>query len=239
MRRLYEKKELLFALLWILAYCLVMAPVKGRFGYASPWMLLALLVFAAGIAAFVRSNHLEKKYGLARWPRDTKRFLCFLPMWILATGNLWDGFAPSYQGAAQLIAVLSMILVGFVEEMLFRGFLFRALITKEKAVTAIVITSLTFGMGHIVNLLAGQASLETAVQMVFAVVWGFILTMVLYKSGSLLPCILAHAMIDVFSLFGADVPLVDAICIGATIVVGSLYCLYLSRLKTEKNGEQT
>ena len=239
MRKLYEKKELLFALLWILAYCLVLAPIKGSFGYASPWMLLALLAFAAGIAAFVRSNHLERKYGLDAWPKDTRKYLYFLPMWILATGNLWDGFAPSYQGAAQLIAVLSMLLVGFVEVMLFRGFLFKALLKKEKVSTAIVITSLTFGMGHIVNLLAGQASLETFVQMLFAVAWGFILTMVCYKSGNLLPCIVAHAMIDVSAMFGADNPAVDAVCIGATIVVGTLYCLYLSRLKTEEQENES
>jgi hypothetical protein len=43
----------------------------------------------------------------------------------------------------------------------------------------------------------------------------------------------------VFSLFGADVPLVDAICIGATIVVGTIYCLYLKRLKTEENTSES
>jgi hypothetical protein len=160
-------------------------------------------------------------------------------MWILAAGNLWDGFAPSYRGAGLLIAVLSMVLVGYVEEMLFRGFLFRAMLRTGKAATAIVVSSLTFGMGHIVNLLAGQASFETAVQMVFAVVWGFLLTMVFYKSGSLLPCILAHAMIDAFSLFGADDPLADWIYVGATIVVGTIYCLYLSRLKTEENANES
>ena len=30
MRKLYEKSEILFAVLWILAYCFVMAPIKGN-----------------------------------------------------------------------------------------------------------------------------------------------------------------------------------------------------------------
>jgi hypothetical protein len=201
-------------------------------------MLLALLLFAAGGTAFVKANRLEGKCGLVGWPKNTRRFLYFLPMLILATGNLWDGFAPSYHGLPLLIAVLSMLLVGYVEELLFRGFLFKALLSEGRPAAAIVISALSFGMGHIVNLLAGQAGFETAVQMVFAVVWGFLLTMVFYKSGSLLPCILAHAMIDVFSLLGADVPLVDWICIGATIVVGTIYCLFLSRLKTEENANE-
>ena len=230
MRKLYEERGILFAVLWIAAYCLVMTPIRGSFGWDSVWMLLALFSFAAGITAFVRMNHLEEKLGLAGWPKDTKRFLYFLPMWVLATGNLWDGFAPSFHGLPLLIAVLSMVLVGYVEEMLFRGFLFRALLSKDRPAVAIVVSSVTFGMGHIVNLLAGQASLETLAQIVFAVSWGFILTMVYYRSGSLLPCILAHAMIDVFSLLGADNRLVDWICIGATILGAIGYCTYLSRL---------
>lgn len=238
MRKLYEKREVLFAVLWILAYCFIMAPIKGRFGLDSVWMLLALLLFAAGITAFVKTEHLEKKYGLSALPKDTKRFLYFLPMWILATGNLWDGFAPSCRGTAQLVAVLSMITVGYVEEMLFRGFLFKAILAGKRAVLAVIVSSLSFGMGHIVNLLAGQASAETLVQIVFAVSWGFILTMVFYKSGSLLPCIVAHAVIDASSLFGADDPLVDQLYIGATIVVGILYCLYLKRLKTPEVAEE-
>ena len=77
------------------------------------------------------------------------------------------------------------------------------------------------------------------IQIVFAVAWGFMLTLVFYKSGSLLPCVLAHMMIDVFSLFGKDDPLGDWICVGATVVVGTIYCLYLRRLKTEEShGEQ-
>ena len=231
MRKLYERREILFAVLWIIAYCFVTAPIKGEFGYESVVMLLVLSLFAAGITIFVKRNHLEAKYGLDKWPANTKLYLYFIPMWILATGNLWDGFAPSYQGMAQVIAVLSMILVGYVEEMLFRGFLFRAMLSKDSTVTAVVVSSVTFGMGHIVNLIAGQASFETAVQIVFAVSWGFILTMVYYKCGSLLPCIAAHAMIDAFSLIGADKLLLDQIVIGLTALVALVYCLYLSRQK--------
>ena len=239
MRKLYEERGILFAVLWIAAYCMVMAPIRGSFGWDSVWMLLALSAFAAGITAFVKKNRLVWKLGLAGWPKDTKRFLYFLPVWFLATGNLWDGFAPSFRGLPLLIAVLSMILVGYVEEMLFRGFLFRALLNKDRPAVAIIVSSVTFGMGHIVNLLAGQASFETLVQIVFAVSWGFILTMVYYKSGSLLPCIVAHAMIDVFSLLGADNVTVDMICVGATVLGAIGYCLYLSRIKEEAAMRET
>lgn len=78
----------------------------------------------------------------------------------------------------------------------------------------------------------GQASLETLMQIIFAISWGFILTMVFYKSGSLLPCIIAHAMIDTFSLYDTESDLTSRIYIGTTIVTAIVYCIYLSRLHT-------
>ena len=233
MRKLYEKNRILFAVLCIVLYCVVMSYLKGNFGYQSIAMLLGITAFANGIIFFVKRNHLEKECGIAAWPEDTKRFLYFIPMWILATGNLWDGFALSYHGIELVIAVLSMILVGFVEEMLFRGFLFSAMLSKERAAVAIIVSSLTFGMGHIINIFTGQTSFETIVQMIFAVSWGFILTFVFYKSGSIFPCIIAHSMIDAFSMFGADNALVDQIYVGVTIVVAIVYCIYLGKIKED------
>ena len=125
-----------------------------------------------------------------------------------------------------------MALVGFVEEMLFRGFLFRGMLSGGKTAVAVVVSALTFGMGHIVNLLAGQASFETLMQVIFAVAWGFLFTMAALKGGSLIPCIIAHAMIDVFALYGADHETGDWISFGATVVVAIVYCLYLRRLET-------
>ena len=58
--------------------------------------------------------------------------------------------------------------------------------------------------------------------------------MKLHKGGSIIPCIIAHSMIDVLSLFGADNEIVDWIYIGTTIVVAIVYCTYLGKMKNEK-----
>ena len=58
--------------------------------------------------------------------------------------------------------------------------------------------------------------------------------MVCYKGGSIIPCIIAHSMIDVLSLFGADNELIDWIYIGVTIVVAIIYCTWLGKMKNEK-----
>ena len=181
MRKLYEEKEVLFAVLWIVLYSVILGTIRGNFGDESVHMLLALLVFSAAITVFVKSNHLEAKYGLAGWPKDMKKYLFFIPMWILATGNIWGGFAPSCRGTALIVSVSSMALVGYVEEMIFRGFLFRAMLAGNTTTAAITVTALTFGIGHIINLFTGHGSFETIMQILFAVSLGFLFTMVCYK----------------------------------------------------------
>lgn len=229
MNKLYEKNELWFAILWIVIYCVISIPIRGNYGDESIQMLIGLTLIAIGIIAFVKRHHLEKKYGLVKWKGKSGDYLFFIPMLILMTGNLWGGFQMSYSGMAQVFAVISMLLIGFIEEMLFRGFLFRSLLKKDPVPVAITISAVTFGIGHIVNLLAGQANAETIIQIFFAIAWGFLFTFVFYKSGSLWVCILVHGLVDAFSEFGAHRGHSALIYVIATIVIALLYCIYLSR----------
>ncbi|MCR5055272.1 MAG: CPBP family intramembrane metalloprotease [Lachnospiraceae bacterium] len=111
-----------------------------------------------------------------------------------------------------------------------QGISFQSNAGEGKSIVAIVVSAVTFGIGHIGNLFTGQAGFETVMQIIFAISWGFILTMVCYKSGSIIPCIIAHSMVDTLSLFGADNELIDWIYIGATIVVAIIYCTWLGRM---------
>ena len=105
----------------------------------------------------------------------------------------------------------------------------RTLLKKDGPKVAIIVSAVTFGIGHIVNLLAGMATVENLMMIVFAVAWGFIFTMVYYKSGNLLLCILVHSVIDVLSTIAGESELGSWIYIGATVVLGGAYSLYLAK----------
>lgn len=235
MKKFYKKNEVWFAVCWIILYCVILTPIRRNFGDDSLQGLAALLIIGAALVIFIKNNHLGEKYGLSKWPQNWKIYLYFIPMWLLSTGNLWGGIKANYSGPNMVYALISMALVGFIEEVIFRGFLFKAMLKENGEKPAIIVSSVTFGIGHIVNLLSGQASLETIIQIVFAIVWGFMFTFAFYKSGSLLPCIAAHSLIDICSIFAADNPLASRIYVISTIIVGTLYCLYLSRLP-ERNA---
>lgn len=236
MLKLYQKNEVLFAVLSIVVYVLVFGNLRSL-GDDNPYTALFLFVYAALLFFFVKKNGLTEKYGLSGWARNSRQMLYFLPLWILASGNLWGGIAPKYTGLGLLCAVVSFALVGFVEEMIFRGFLFRAMLKSGKVSTAIIVSAVTFGAGHIVNILTGHGSLETLEQMGFAVAVGFLFTMAYYKSGKLLPMILSHSLIDMFSVFSKRSTLGDNIFLAVTLVMTVAYCLYLRKVETHLSGE--
>ena len=122
--------------------------------------------------------------------------------------------------------------------MIFRGFLFKAMLRENKTIVAIIVSAVTFGVGHIVNLFTGQASFETVMQIIFAISWGFILTMVCYKGGSIIPCIIAHSMIDALSVFGGENETADWIYVGTTIIVAIVYSIYLGRLTSLDSNKE-
>ncbi len=96
MKKLYEKTEMGFALLWIGIYCLGIGYLRGARGDDSFVMLLGLLAVAVGTVAFVKKHGLEEKYGLVKWQGRAADYLYFLPMLILSTGNLWGGVGVAY-----------------------------------------------------------------------------------------------------------------------------------------------
>lgn len=228
MKKLYEKSEITFAILWIVVYTVSMGNLRNLVD-DSLWMMLGLIVFSVLMFLFVWKNGLMEKYGLSAWAKNCRAMLWFLPLWVITTINLWGGVTPRFSMPGQLFAVVSMAFVGFAEEMIFRGFLFKAILKDSSVKTAVIVSSVTFGLGHIVNLFTGHELAETLMQVVFAVAYGFLVTMAFYKGGSLLPCILSHSLFDMFAQFAREdaSPLLNWIGHGVIVILTVLYCLYL------------
>ena len=231
MKKLYEKSEITFAILWIVIYAVGMGTLQNNFGLDSLWHMLGLIVISAAIFLFVKKNGLMEVYGLAGWAKNSRAMLWFIPLWLLSCMNLLSGFQPDYPVPGLFYAAVSMALVGFAEELIFRGFLFKAMLKGGSVKAAIIVSSVTFGLGHIINLFTGHELIATLIQVVFAVAMGFVFTLVFYKSGSLLPGILAHSFIDVTSVLASDegsqsVNLIVHIVI---IVISVAYSLYLAK----------
>ena len=69
MKKLYEKNELIFALLWIVVYCVLQSlanPLNKRIGVEYSASAAFCILQAVILIAFIRKNHLQKRYGLCK-----------------------------------------------------------------------------------------------------------------------------------------------------------------------------
>ena len=99
MKKLYEKNELTFALLWIVVYCVLQSlanPLNKRIRIEYSASAAFCILQAVILFAFIRKNHLQKRYGLCKSPIPACRFLYYVPLLLLASGNLWNGVALNY-----------------------------------------------------------------------------------------------------------------------------------------------
>ena len=236
MKKLYEKNELTFAIVWIVVYCLLQSlanPLNNVIGIAYAASAVFCVLQTVVLFAFIRKNGLQKRYGLCKSSVPAWRFLYYVPLLILASGNLWNGVALRYTPAETVCRIVCMLCVGFLEEVIFRGFLFAA-IAKNNVKSAVVISSVTFGVGHIINLFNGSGMdlINNLCQIVFAIAVGFLLVTLFYRGGSLLPCIIVHSAINTLGTFANDADLtteMHLLHLAILIAVTVAYTLILTK----------
>lgn len=236
MRKLFEKNELAFALVWIAIYCILQSlayPLSEIIGVKNSANALFSAAMSAALFFWIRRNGLSERYGLCVTFVPARSFLWYLPLVLMASHNLWNGAAVNMPAVETAWYVCNMICVGFVEEVLFRGFLFKA-IARESIKQAVIISSVTFGLGHLLNLVNGRGMelAENLCQVVTAISIGFLFVTIFYRGGSLIPCILTHSAINVTSAFSNEAGLTAGkqVWMGVSllvIVVG--YALILTR----------
>ena len=162
MYRLYKKNELNFSLVWIISYVVLFSVADSFSASLGTEKIIAApvaIVFTLLLLVFVSKHNLKEKYGLCSFNGSLRNFLYFTPLLLIMSINLWNGVTMKLSVLETVLYILSMLCVGFIEEIIFRGFLFKALY-NDNVKLAIVISSVTFGIGHIVNACASIERLK-------------------------------------------------------------------------------
>lgn len=240
MNKIYEKNEVTFAVILIAIYVVgtsVAEAFSQTVGSAKLIPCIFHVVFSTVLLIWIKKNDLIKKYGLILPQYSLKKVWFFVPLIIVAFSGMLFGIQVQYSGIETVLFVISMLCVGFLEEIIFRGFLFVGMARKNIR-AAIIVSSITFGIGHIVNLLNGKALTETLIQIVFAVAVGFTLVILFYRGKSILPCIIFHGLNNALSAFemsneqvaqtfSVDVSKFELIFIVFFVVILIVYSVYL------------
>ncbi len=227
MKKIFEKHETLFCILLIIIYVVINSFCVQFFGYTSYVGFVVNTIFSLLLIGIILALRKTSYYGLTK-VKDVKKYLYFIPLIIIASVNLWNGINVNNSKTEIIFHILTMINIGFIEEIIFRGFLFKML-EKQSVKSAIHVSAVTFGIGHIINLFNGAELISTLMQICYAISIGYLFVMIFYKSKSLVPCIITHCLVNSLSIFNIKNTLSSYIAPIFLTVIPLAYGLYLNR----------
>lgn len=102
-----------------------------------------------------------------------------------------------------LFFIFFTLLVGFVEESIYRGLILKTLLPKGIK-TAVITSSILFAVTHVLNVLSGQDAFQTILQIVYALLIGAVLALLMVKNKNIIPLILFHFLHNFVQFVGND-----------------------------------
>ena len=227
MNKIFDKHEALFCMLFIVVYIVVNSVCVQNFGYTSNVSFIVNTILSVCLVGIVLSLKKSAYYGFTK-VRNSKKYLYFIPLAVIISVNLWSGFNLNHSASEIIFHILTMINIGFIEELIFRGFLFR-MMEKNNFKSAIIVCALTFGIGHIVNLLNGAALIPTLMQICYATAIGYLFVIIFHKSKSLVPCIITHCLVNSLSIFNVENNLSLYIAPVFLTIIPFAYAIYINK----------
>lgn len=225
------KKETFVTITLIIIYVLLNTICINNFGQFDIRTFICNLILVIFLLLIIYKNKLFNYLGLNSFPK-AKKYLYFIPLLLIISVNLWNITSINYSVKEIIPFIGTMLLIGFLEEIIFRGFLFKE-VAKENVEKAIVIASLTFGVGHAVNLLNGASLYPTMMQMIYSIAIGYLFANIFYETKSIWPCIIAHALMNALSVFNTIESKTHLLIV--TIFLTAISLIYAEYIKNKNN----
>ena len=236
MKKIFERYETLFCILLIVLYIVINSFCINEFGITDYRSAIINTLFSIGLIIIIVLLKRVKYYGLTK-VKDVKRYLYFFPLILIVSVNLWSGLNINNSLPEIIFHIITMINVGFIEEIIFRGFLFK-MMEKDNVKSAMLVSAVTFGIGHIINLLNGADLISTLIQICYAISIGYLFVIIFYKSKSLIPCIITHSLVNALSIFNGDSGVLFYVSGIFLIIVPIIYAVYICKYDKIKLRER-
>lgn len=233
MKKLYERNAVLHSLVWLGIY-LVLNTITDNIASAMNiefHLVSAIPNLILGVVCFIylKRTHISENIGLlTKSTEKSSVMLFYIPLLILPFLNLLYGINTSLSATAIVFMAMMYIGVGFMEEVIFRGLMFKALEKKWNHYLVVAFISFTFAIGHIVSMVAiDQSGGDTLLQIVNAFVVGFMFMIVILASGNLSVCIITHILYN-FVANISNVGYTHTEIITFNIMITGFYFVYLT-----------
>lgn len=173
----------------------------------SIFLVLAIVFF------MIRKKETLSYYGICKWEGNNFYKINFL-LFLVPLVNLPYLFSGAKINI--ILAIISSVFIGIMEELIFRSFLCRSIEQMSNKNKAIIISSVIFGCFHLINI--GSYPLKyVLLQVLYAFAMGIAFSVVFYENKSILPCVIIHIAVDFFGAF-------ELKPIFRTEVIGTIIC---------------
>lgn len=224
-KKMFCKYETLFCILLIILYILINSYCINQFGMFHHKSVIINTLFSIFLLLLVLLLDRRKYYGLTK-VNNYNKYLYFIPLMLTVSVNFWSGININNSLKEIVCYIIFMINVGFIEEIIFRGFLYK-MMEKDSKRMAILVSSLTFGIGHIINLFHGMELVPTLFQICYSVSVGYLFVIIFDKSRSLIPCIITHSLTNASSIFYQDGEVLMYVIPAFLIIISLWYSRYI------------
>jgi uncharacterized protein len=224
--------------IYVLEVLLVLALIMQPSLPGTPLYLGVLVLECLAAIGIVAALGWWKLAGLTYRPnlRALVPYLSLIPMAITLPALMVFAGATT-DSLTIIIVVFSALMIGITEETLFRGVILHALLPKGVLRAALVSTAL-FTAAHLINLIYGADLTYIGIQMAIAAFIGFWFAALKLKTGTILPLVLMHALIDTVSSLTnltewTPMVLGIVILIGLELVGSAVYGAWLLRSRRD------
>lgn len=153
---------------------------------------------------------------------------------ILLLGFSWEITVKQY-----IVLLLFVIAVGFNEEIYFRGIVYNFLLVKGSK-TAIIFSSIIFGVLHLANAFNGKNLTYLILQMIFAFLVGFVLAEIVNITKSLWFLIIWHALHDyIASITREDLGIKTTVALALQVCILLIYAIIMWKTNKKFDSDTT
>lgn len=233
MTRFASRHPLVFSILAVLVAIVVIKLLDvglADLGLSALGIRLIIEAAFCGYVIFLLGSLCWWREAGFKQPVTWRRLLAYLPLLlvpVLVAASSGFQAAP----ASQVIGfTILSLMVGFAEECLLRGVVLRALVPGG-VLRAVLLSSLLFGLGHLVNIWQGASPFTTIVQVLYSFFLGIGFAGARLYTGTIWPAIVVHALIDFVDIASRGFVLAPPQSLApgraiVPIVITGLYALY-------------
>ena len=197
-------------------------------------------VLVVVIAACMIRRRNAHEYGLTRGEyKGNLKYV--IPMLFLGVVNIPYVILGTYSGIPFVVALILVACIGIMEELIFRGYVFRAIELRFGENKAVIFSSILFGLIHLLNLVFYRGVMPVSsvlLQVFYAAMIGLMFAVLRTKVKSIYPGMLIHALLDLLCVvFTGDLFIYDVIGSLICCAVGLVYYIIYRKQHSERCPE--